>query len=138
MDYSVNYTSTYLKKNIKQETREQLENLCSDLFERVTQPIERALAASKLTLDDIGHIIIVGAGTRMPRVQEILTAFTKRELGKNLNADEAAALGAVYRAADLSTGFQVKKFMTKDAVVLPIEVQIKLILRKLIHVNILF
>lgn len=119
-------------------TREQLENLCSDLFERVTLPIERALAASKLTLDDIGHIIIVGAGTRMPRVQEVLTAFTKRELGKNLNADEAAALGAVYRAADLSTGFQVKKFMTKDAVVLPIEVQIKLILRKLIHVNNLF
>jgi hypoxia up-regulated 1 len=104
-------------------TREQLENLCSDLFDRVTQPIERALTASKLTLDDIGHIIIVGAGTRMPKVQEVLAAFTKRELGKNLNADEAAALGAVYRAADLSTGFQVKKFMTKDAVVLPIEVQ---------------
>lgn len=104
-------------------TREQLENLCSDLFERVTQPIERALAASKLTLDDIGHIIIVGAGTRMPKVQEVLTAFTKRELGKNLNADEAPALGAVYRAADLSTGFQVKKFMTKDAVVFPIEVR---------------
>lgn len=105
-----------------QVTREQLENLCSDLFERVTVPIERALSSAKLTLDEIGHIIIVGAGTRMPKVQEVLTAFTKRELGKNLNADEAAALGAVYRAADLSTGFQVKKFMTKDAVVLPIEV----------------
>lgn len=104
-------------------TREQLENLCSDLFERVTVPIERALSSAKLTLDEIGHIIIVGAGTRMPKVQEVLTAFTKRELGKNLNADEAAALGAVYRAADLSTGFQVKKFMTKDAVVLPIEVR---------------
>lgn len=104
-------------------TREQLENLCSDLFERVTVPIHRALSSAKLTLDEIGHIIIVGAGTRMPKVQEVLTAFTKRELGKNLNADEAAALGAVYRAADLSTGFQVKKFMTKDAVVLPIEVR---------------
>lgn len=110
-------------------TREQLENLCSDLFERVTVPIERALSSAKLTLDEIGHIIIVGAGTRMPKVQEVLTAFTKRELGKNLNADEAAALGAVYRAADLSTGFQVKKFMTKDAVVLPIEV------RSTIHIN---
>lgn len=107
---------------IDQVTREQLENLCSDLFERIPGPIERALAGAKLNLDQIGHIIIVGAGTRMPKVQEILTAFTKRELGKNLNADEAAALGAVYRAADLSTGFQVKKFMTKDAVVFPVEV----------------
>lgn len=58
----------------------------------------------------------------MPKVQEVLSSFTKRELGKNLNADEAPAMGAVYRAADLSTGFQVKKFMTKDAVVFPIEV----------------
>ncbi len=103
-------------------TREQLETLCADLFERIPVPIERALTSSKLTLDQIDHIIIVGAGTRMPKVQEILSTFTKRELGKNLNADEAAALGAVYRAADLSTGFQVKKFMTKDAVVFPIEV----------------
>lgn len=105
-----------------QVTREQLEGFCSDLFERVPGPIERALAAAKMTIDDISNIIIVGAGTRMPKVQEVLTAFTKRELGKNLNADEAAALGAVYRAADLSTGFQVKKFLTKDAVVYPIEV----------------
>lgn len=104
-------------------TREQLENLCSDLFERVSVPIERALASAKLTLDEIGHVIIVGAATRMPKVQEVLSAFTKSELGKNLNADEAAAMGAVYRAADLSTGFQVKKFMTKDVVVFPIEVQ---------------
>ena len=107
-------------------TREQLETLCADLFERISAPIERALAASKLTLDQIDHIIIVGAATRMPKVQEILTTFTKRELGKNLNADEAATLGAVYRAADLSTGFQVKKFMTKDAVVFPIEVWLHL------------
>lgn len=101
-------------------TREQLENLCSDLFERIPKPIERALATAKLDLDRIDHIIIVGAGTRMPKVQEVLSSFTKRELGKNLNADEAPAMGGVYRAADLSTGFQVKKFMTKDAVVFPI------------------
>ena len=105
-------------------TREQLEKFCADLLERVPGPIEQALSAAKLKLDQIGHIIIVGAATRMPKVQEILTKFTQRDLGKNLNADEAAALGAVYRAADLSTGFQVKKFLTKDAVIFPIEVAI--------------
>jgi len=44
------------------------------------------------------------------------------ELGKSLNTDEAAAMGAVYKAADLSTGFKVKKFITRDAVVFPIDV----------------
>jgi hypoxia up-regulated 1 len=44
------------------------------------------------------------------------------ELGKSLNTDEAAAMGAVYKAADLSTGFKVKKFITRDAVVYPIDV----------------
>merc|ERR1712012_111794 len=48
--------------------------------------------------------------------------FVGQELGKNLNADEAAALGSVYRTADISTGFKVKKFITKDAVVFPIDV----------------
>lgn len=105
-----------------QVSREELEKFSSDLLERVPLPIEQALAASKMTMDEISHIIIVGAGTRMPKVQEILTKFTQRELGKNLNADEAAALGAIYRAADHSAGFQVKKFLAKDAVVFPIEV----------------
>ena len=44
------------------------------------------------------------------------------DLGKNLNTDESAALGAVYKAADLSTGFKVKKFITKDAVLFPLQV----------------
>jgi hypoxia up-regulated 1 len=39
-----------------------------------------------------------------------------------LNTDEAAAMGAVYKAADLSTGFKVMKFITRDAVVFPIDV----------------
>ena len=107
---------------LDQVSREELEKFSSDLLERVPLPIEQALAASKMTMDEISHIIIVGAGTRMPKVQEILTKFTQRELGKNLNADEAAALGAIYRAADHSAGFQVKKFLAKDAVVFPIEV----------------
>ena len=62
----------------------------------------------------------MGAGTRVPKVQEKLTSQLGRELGKSLNTDEAAAMGAVYKAADLSTGFKVKKFLTKDAVIFPI------------------
>lgn len=103
-----------------QVTREQFENLCADMFERVKTPVEDALNAAAVTMDVIDQVILVGAGTRVPKVQEKLAAFVKRELGKSLNTDEAAALGAVYRGADLSTGFKVKKFLTKDAVLFPI------------------
>jgi hypoxia up-regulated 1 len=71
-------------------------------------------------MDVIDQVILVGAGTRVPKVQEALVTAYGRELGKSLNTDEAAAMGAVYKAADLSTGFKVKKFLTKDAVIFPI------------------
>ena len=58
----------------------------------------------------------------MPAVQDRLTSYVKMDLGKNLNTDEAAVMGAAYKAADLSTGFKVKKFITKDAVLFPIQV----------------
>ena len=51
-----------------------------------------------------------------------------RELGKNLNTDESAAMGAVYKAADLSSGFKVKKFITKEAVVFPVDVNFERVL----------
>ncbi|XP_046749659.1 hypoxia up-regulated protein 1 isoform X2 [Diprion similis] len=105
-----------------QVTREKLEELCADLFERVARPIETALETSALTMDIISQIVLVGAGTRVPKVQEKLTEFVKLELSKNINTDEAAAMGAVYKAADLSQGFKVKKFITKDAVLFPIQI----------------
>lgn len=44
----------------------------------------------------------------------------REELGKNINADEAAAMGAVYQAAALSKAFKVKPFVVRDAVIYPI------------------
>lgn len=49
--------------------------------------------------------------------------FPSKELGKSINTDEAAALGAVYQAAHLSQGFRVKKFAVKEATVYPIVVR---------------
>jgi len=48
----------------------------------------------------------------------------REELGKGINTDEAAALGAVYQAANLGKGFKVKKFGIKDATVYPIKVRV--------------
>lgn len=106
-----------------QVTRETFEDLCKDLFLRVPGPLERALAASGLTLDVINQVVLFGGGVRVPKVQEVLKAYTKRDLAKNINMDEAATMGAVYKAADLATGFKVKKFVLRDAVILPIQVQ---------------
>ena len=51
-----------------------------------------------------------------------LNWYSRSELGKSLNTDEAIALGAVYQGAALSKGFKVKKFQIKGANVYPIEV----------------
>jgi len=103
-------------------SREDLMNLAPDLMARVTKPVEQALSTAGMAMENIDQVILVGGGTRVPKVQELLTEFVGSELGKSLNTDESAAMGAVYKAADLSTGFKVKKFLTKDAVVFPIDV----------------
>ncbi|KAL2739178.1 hypoxia up-regulated protein 1 [Vespula maculifrons] len=105
-----------------QVTRETLENICSDLFERVSNPVKNALETSALTMDAISQVVLVGAGTRMPKIQEKLMEYVKTDLSKNMNTDESAALGAVYKAADLSQGFKVTKFITKDTVLFPIQI----------------
>ncbi|KAK7068456.1 Hypoxia up-regulated protein 1 [Halocaridina rubra] len=103
-------------------TREEFESLCTDVFERVTAPVDAALISAGMDISAIDQFIIVGGSTRIPRVQSLLQEVWGRELGKNINADEAAAMGAVYRAADLGQGFKVKKFHVKEAVIFPIEV----------------
>ena len=48
----------------------------------------------------------------------------REELGKNINTDEAAALGAVYKGADITAGFKVKRFIIKDLNLFPIDVSV--------------
>lgn len=104
-------------------TRDEFESMCKDLFERVGSPVETALKAAAMKLDHIDSVILMGGGTRVPKVQELLRSAIKRDdLGKSINTDEAAALGAVYRAADLTTGFKVKRFLIKDVNMFPVDV----------------
>jgi len=68
----------------------------------------------------------MGGGTRIPKVQaKLMKVIGRDELGKSINTDESAALGAVYQAAYLSTGFKVKTFAVKDANIYPIQVRRK-------------
>lgn len=105
-----------------QVKREKFQELIGDLVDRVVVPLQTAIKNSGLSLDVINQVILFGGGTRVPKIQEVLRNAIGQELGKNINMDEAAAMGAVYRAADLATGFKVKKIVTKDATVFPIQV----------------
>ncbi|XP_017294436.1 hypoxia up-regulated protein 1, partial [Kryptolebias marmoratus] len=105
-------------------SRTEFEELCADLFERVPHPVQEALTAAEMKLEEIEQVILVGGSTRVPKVQEVLLkAVRKEELGKNINADEAAAMGAVYQAAALSKAFKVKPFLVRDAAVFPVQVE---------------
>ncbi|XP_010863487.2 hypoxia up-regulated protein 1 isoform X4 [Esox lucius] len=105
-------------------TRVEFEDLCADLFEKVPGPVHEALSSAEMSLDEIEQVILVGGATRVPKVQEVLLkAVGKEELGKNINADEAGAMGAVYQAAALSKAFKVKPFLVREAAVFPIQVE---------------
>lgn len=105
-------------------TRSLMEEQCADLFSKVYEPVQMALNAAAMTMDDIDSIILMGGGSRIPRVQELLLKHSgKTELGKSINTDEAAALGAVYKGADLTAGFKVKRFIVKDLNLYPIDVK---------------
>ncbi|ESO05028.1 hypothetical protein HELRODRAFT_111473 [Helobdella robusta] len=104
-------------------TREEFEALCPDLFDRIAHTVKEALDSSQITLSEISEVILMGGGTRVPKIQEVLKHSIKRDdLGKGINTDEAAALGAVYQAANLGKGFKAQKFNIKDGVLYPIQV----------------
>lgn len=88
-------------------TRDTFEALCSDLFDRVPKVLENAIKASGLSLDLIKQVVLFGGNTRVPKVQDVLREMIGKELAKNLNSDEAATMGSVYKAADLGVGFKV-------------------------------
>ena len=109
-------------------TRAEFEAASDDLFSRVTLPIDKALAVAGLTLDDIHAVELLGGGVRMPRVKQELENYFKEgdlELGVHLNGDEAMALGAAFRAANISTAFRVRKVGVTDMSMFGITVELQ-------------
>ncbi|MGK2896869.1 MAG: molecular chaperone DnaK [Candidatus Makana argininalis] len=79
--------------NIK-VTRAKLESLVEDLVKRTIKPLEISLQDAKVSISDIKDIILVGGQTRMPLVQTIVTNFFNKKPRKDVNPDEAVAIGA--------------------------------------------
>lgn len=144
--------------------REQFEALIEDLDDRIRKPITDALAMADMDLSkvfdgafityvlpfQIDQIVLMGAGTRIPRVKAVLSSAVEgRELGNFLNTDEvhfsshemqwtilqmelkittinhaqAIAMGAVYQSAKLSKSFKVLTFDIQEPVLFPVKVR---------------
>jgi molecular chaperone DnaK len=83
-------------------TRAKLESLVEDMVKATLEPLKQALADADLSVSDINDIILVGGQTRMPMVQKYVTEFFGKEPRKDVNADEAVAVGAAIQGGVLS------------------------------------
>ena len=83
-------------------TRAKLESLVDELIERTMGPCKIALNDAGLKVNEIDDVILVGGQTRMPKVQEEVQNFFGREPRKDVNPDEAVALGAAIQGGVLS------------------------------------
>ncbi len=83
-------------------SRAKFESLCSDIFRRLLEPCKRALADAKLSPEQLDEVILVGGSTRIPKVQQLVKDFFKREPNKTVNPDEVVAVGAAVQGAVLA------------------------------------
>lgn len=83
-------------------TRAKFEQLADQLFERCLKPTKAALEAAKLSVNDIDEVILVGGSTRIPRIQELVKEYFKKEPNKSVNPDEVVAIGAAIQGGVLA------------------------------------
>jgi molecular chaperone DnaK len=83
-------------------SRAKFEKLADKLFDRCLDPTREALKAAKLTVGDIDEIILVGGSTRIPRVQELVKEFFKKDPNRSVNPDEVVAIGAAIQGGVLA------------------------------------
>jgi len=83
-------------------TRAKLESLVEDLIGRTVEPCRTAIKDAGVKLEDISDVILVGGQTRMPKVQDTVKQFFGKDPRKDVNPDEAVAVGAAIQASVLS------------------------------------
>ncbi|MDE1189654.1 MAG: molecular chaperone DnaK [Pantoea sp.] len=106
--------------NIK-VTRAKLESLVEDLVARSIEPLKVALQDAGLSVSDINDVILVGGQTRMPLVQAKVTEFFGKEPRKDVNPDEAVAVGAAVQGGVL--GGDVKDVLLLDVTPLSLGIE---------------
>ncbi|EEX37670.1 molecular chaperone DnaK [Vibrio metschnikovii] len=106
--------------NIK-VTRAKLESLVEDLVQRSLEPLKVALADADLSVKDITDVILVGGQTRMPMVQKKVAEFFGKEARKDVNPDEAVAVGAAVQGGVLAG--EVKDVLLLDVTPLSLGIE---------------
>ncbi|MBF8269048.1 MAG: dnaK [Gammaproteobacteria bacterium] len=102
-------------------TRAKLESLVEDLIERTIEPCKIAIKDSGLSAAEINDVILVGGQTRMPKVQETVKKLFEKEPRKDVNPDEAVAVGAAIQAGVL--GGEVKDVLLLDVTPLSLGIE---------------
>lgn len=107
-------------------SRAKFEEICHDLLERASAPIEKALKMANVTLDELNAVEMIGGAMRVPKVQEAVAHAlgNKIELGMHLNSDESMALGAAFHGANVSTSFKVRHVGMSDVNPFPVAVDL--------------
>jgi len=102
-------------------TRAKLESLVEELINRTKGPCEMAIKDSGIAIADIHDVILVGGQTRMPKVQEMVKQIFGKEPRKDVNPDEAVALGAAIQAGVLAG--DVKDVLLLDVIPLSLGIE---------------
>jgi len=102
-------------------TRAKLESLVDDLIGRTIEPCKIALKDAGLSASDIEDVILVGGQTRMPKVQEAVQDFFGKEARRDVNPDEAVAMGAAIQGGVL--GGDVKDVLLLDVTPLTLGIE---------------
>jgi molecular chaperone DnaK len=115
-------------------TRAKLESLVDDLVQRTVDPCRTALKDAGLSTGDVAEVILVGGQTRMPLVQKIVKDFFGKEPRKDVNPDEAVAVGAAIQGGVLAG--EVKDVLLLDVTPLSLGIEtMGSIMTKLIEKN---
>ncbi|MEY4825606.1 MAG: Chaperone protein DnaK [Cyanobacteriota bacterium] len=99
----------HLEINLDRRT---FEGLCPDLLDRLLRPVQEALRDAGLASEDIDEVVLVGGGSRMPMVQQLVRTLIPKEPSQNVNPDEVVAIGAAVQAGIL-TG-ELRDLMLND------------------------
>jgi len=102
-------------------TQSKLESLVEDLVDRTIEPVRTALKDAGMSISEINDIILVGGQTRMPLVQKKVKEFFGKEARKDINPDEAVAMGASIQAAVLAG--EVKDVLLLDVTPLSLGIE---------------